>query len=89
MNGLGTFDSPSFSLLMDSKYQCTLSGIIHKMKTSLSTHILCPKSLTAEELALNHSLVARATTFMIDNPTQLFSLPEKLLTEVQTIISRR
>ena len=55
----------------------------------LSTHILCPKSLTAEELALNHSLVARATTFMIDNPTQLFSLPDKLLMEVQTIISRR
>ena len=54
-----------------------------------STHILCPKSLTAEELALNHSLVARATTFMIDNPTQLFSLPDKLLMEVQTIISRR
>lgn len=56
-----------------------------------STHILCPKSLSAEDLATKHPVVAKATTFMIENPIQLFRLPNSstLLTEVQKFISRR
>ena len=56
-----------------------------------STHILCPKSLSAEDLALKHPDVSRATTFMIENPTKLFRLPDtcSLFTEVQKFISRR
>merc|ERR1712062_882765 len=56
-----------------------------------STHILCPKSLSAEDLALKHPDVSRATTFMIENPTKLFRLPDScsLITEVQKFISRR
>ena len=56
-----------------------------------STHILCPKSLSAEDLASKHPLVSRATTFMIENPIELFRLSDNcsLFKEVQKFISRR
>ena len=54
-----------------------------------STHILCPKDLPPEQQVASHVQVARATTFMIENPTQLFTLSEKLLAEVEIFISSR
>lgn len=54
-----------------------------------STHILCPKSMSPEELQSKLSLFTKATTFLIENPSILFTLPEKLLVEVQSFLSRR
>lgn len=88
-----------YSLLKDLLF--LLNGVAqreaeNKMTASnlgmmFSTHILCPKSLSAEDLALKHPDVSRATTFMIENPTKLFRLPDScsLITEVQKFISRR
>jgi len=67
---------------------------LNKMSSSnlgmmFSTHILCPKTMSPEELQSKLSLLTRATTFLIENPCVLFTLPEKLLIEVQTFLSRR
>jgi len=53
------------------------------------THVLCPKSLSAEEFQEKHSIFTKATTFLIENPITLFTIPEKLLLEIQTFLSRR
>jgi len=54
-----------------------------------STHILCPKSMSPEELQSKLGLFTKSTTFLIENPAVLFTLPEKLLVEVQSFLSRR
>lgn len=54
-----------------------------------STHILCPKSMSPEELQSKLSVFTKATVFLIENPAALFTLPEKLLVEVQSFLSRR
>lgn len=54
-----------------------------------STHILCPKSMSPEELQSKLGVFTKSTTFLIENPKLLFTLPEKLLVEVQTFLSRR
>jgi len=53
------------------------------------SHVLCPKTLSAEEIQAKHSIFTKATTFMIENPIKLFTVPEKLLLEIQTFLSRR
>lgn len=53
------------------------------------SHILCPKTLSAEEIQAKHSIFTKSTTFMIENPDKLFTLPEKLLIEIQEFLSRR
>jgi len=53
------------------------------------THVLCPKSLSAEDFQAKHSIFTKATTFMIENPIKLFMMPEKLLLEIQAFLSRR
>ena len=54
-----------------------------------SNHILSPKHIPPLEQAASQVEVARATTFMIENPTQLFTLSDELLAEVEKLISRR
>ena len=53
------------------------------------SHVLCPKTLSAEEIQAKHSIFTKATTFMIENPIKLFTVPEKLLLEIQSFLSRR
>ena len=53
------------------------------------THVLCPKLMSPEEFQAKHSIFTKATTFLIENPMKLFTIPEKLLLEVQTFLSRR
>ena len=53
------------------------------------SHVLCPKTLSAEEIQAKHSIFTKSTTFMIEYPTKLFTLPEKLLSEIQVFLSRR
>ena len=53
------------------------------------THVLCPKSLSAEELSAKHAVSTKITTFMIEHPEKLFTIPERLLIEIQAFLSRR
>lgn len=53
------------------------------------SHIICPKTLSAEEIQAKHSIFTKSTTFMIEHPDKLFTLPEKLLTEIHAFLSRR
>jgi len=57
--------------------------------TLFSTHILCPRKLSPEVLQSNHQLLSKAVTFMIENAHKLFELPEKLILDVETYISRK
>jgi len=54
-----------------------------------STHILCPKSLSAEALQAQLPILTSVTTFLITQPNILFSVPDTLRVEVQTFLSRR
>jgi len=86
-----------FKLLKDLLF--LLNGVSqreeeNKMSSSnlgmmFSTHILCPKSMSPELLQSKLGIFTKATTFLIENPAVLFTLPEKLLVEVQSFLSRR
>eukprot|EP00092_Neocalanus_flemingeri_P044691 GFUD01049644.1.p1 GENE.GFUD01049644.1~~GFUD01049644.1.p1 ORF type:complete len:358 (-),score=88.31 GFUD01049644.1:5-1078(-) len=67
----------------ENKMSSTNLGVI------FCTHILSPRSMPPRELQTKLGVLTNATTFLIENPSILFTLPEKLLAEVQSFQFRR
>eukprot|EP00092_Neocalanus_flemingeri_P044684 GFUD01049637.1.p1 GENE.GFUD01049637.1~~GFUD01049637.1.p1 ORF type:complete len:355 (-),score=103.45 GFUD01049637.1:5-1069(-) len=67
----------------ENKMSSTNLGVI------FCTHILSPRSMPPGELQSKLGVLTNATTFLIENPSILFTLPEKLLAEVQSFQCRR
>ena len=59
------------------------------LATMFSTHLLCPRKLSAEALAGQHQLLANVVAFMIEHAHKLFVLPKKLLLDIETYISKK
>ena len=57
--------------------------------TMFSTHIFCPKSISAEQLQAQSALLGKAATFLIENPIPIFTVPEQLIAEVKSVQFRR
>ena len=52
------------------------------LATVFATHILCPRSLTADCLQSKHQLFIKAVTFMIEHTDELFTVPSQLIKDV-------
>ena len=53
------------------------------LATLFCLHIICPRSLDPHELQANTADLVRAATFLIEHPSLIFSLSEKMLEEVR------
>ena len=53
------------------------------LATVFATHILCPRRLTPDALQSNHQLYIKAVSFMIDHGEKLFTVPPKLLKDIE------
>ena len=59
------------------------------LATMFSTHLLCPRKLSPETLQAQHQLLANVVAFMIEHAHKLFVLPNKLLLDIETYISKK
>jgi len=72
-----------------SKYEKENKMNSSNLGTIFSTHILCPRKLSAETLQSNHQLLTKAVTFMIDEAESLFCLPQQLIVDIENFLSNR
>lgn len=72
-----------------SKYEKENKMSSSNLGTLFSTHILCPRKLSAETLQSNHQLLTKAVTFMIDQAENLFCLPPQLIVDIENFLSNR
>jgi len=57
--------------------------------TIFSTHIICPKKMSPEELQSKHQLLADAAAFMIENADKVFDLPDRLLVDIDVHLQKK
>lgn len=72
-----------------SKYEKDNKMSSSNLGTLFSTHILCPRKLSAETLQSNHQLLTKAVTFMIDQAEILFCLPPQLIVDIENFLANR
>ncbi|QQP52781.1 Putative LOC100114766, partial [Caligus rogercresseyi] len=57
--------------------------------TVFSTHILCPRKISAEALKSNHVLLTKSVGFMIQRAPELFDVPDQLTTDIKLYWNQR
>uniref|UniRef100_A0A0K2SYK5 Putative LOC100114766 [Nasonia vitripennis] n=1 Tax=Lepeophtheirus salmonis TaxID=72036 RepID=A0A0K2SYK5_LEPSM len=88
---------PNYRLLKDTLsflHKVSLHEDRNKMSSSnlgtvFSTHVLCPRKLSAEALKSNHVLLTKSVSFMIEKAPQLFEIPSQLMTDIKMYWNQR